>query len=195
MRIVRNREFDGSRAELEAHIASYAQALADHASSVGVPAPWPEYPVLRQLVALDPEDWILEADLPEDEEPPPDASALKLYVDKLRDSKLGAGFDFDFGDARGVHRFGTTSRDRRGWDQVKALADAAMQAGFASLEIAVRTDSGDVTIAASEWPQIMLAGAQAFQPTWAASWAIKDEIAAGTITEAAAIDAHQAWPV
>lgn len=122
------------------------------------------------------------------------AAELKSLVNRERDRRLAVGFDYDFGDARGVHRFGTTPQDRAGWADVKAIADAALQAGASSTEIEVRTDTGDVTITAAEWPAIQLAAAQAFQPVWQASWTVKDAIDADTVTTEAEALAHAAWP-
>jgi hypothetical protein len=65
MRIVQKGEFSGTRQELEAAVASYAQALADHATTFGQSAPWPAYPVLRELVQLAPSRWALAAEIPE----------------------------------------------------------------------------------------------------------------------------------
>lgn len=127
--------------------------------------------------------------------PPPASEAdLLAHVNIVRDQKLATGFDYDFNDGRGVHRIGTTEQDRRGWDEVKAIADAAMQAGSPTQAIEIRTDTGDTQIEAQEWPAIQLAAAQAFQPVWAASWAVKDAVRAGTVTTLTEIDDHAAWP-
>ena len=33
-----------------------------------------------------------------------------------RARRLATGFDYDFGDERGIHHIGTTPEDKRGWD-------------------------------------------------------------------------------
>src|SRR3546814_5457791 len=47
------------------------------------------------------------------------AETLKVRVNAVRAAKMSVGFDYDFGDARGVHAFGTTAADRKGWDEVE----------------------------------------------------------------------------
>lgn len=71
MRIVAKGEFNGTRAELSAALDAYRAALKAHKATVGQPAPWPVYDVLRDLVGLDDSTWTLAADVPEDADPPP----------------------------------------------------------------------------------------------------------------------------
>lgn len=124
----------------------------------------------------------------------PTEAELLAHVETLREEKLAAGFDYDFGDGRGVHTFGTTPADRRGWAEVEAIATAANQAGQATLQIDIRTDTGDVTIEAQEWPAIRLAATQTFQPVWQASWTVKDAVKTGSVTTFAEVEGHAAWP-
>lgn len=63
MKIVYKGEFDGTRAELEAALATYKKALEDHKITIGIPAPWPQYEILRQLVNAD--DWVLQSEVGE----------------------------------------------------------------------------------------------------------------------------------
>lgn len=96
---------------------------------------------------------------------------LQRMIVEERDHRLAAGFDHDFGDARGVHRFGTTPADLDGWAEVRALASARVAAGDTTL-ITVATDTGVTQIAASEWALIDLAAAGFRQPIWATSFSI-----------------------
>lgn len=124
----------------------------------------------------------------------PSTAELKARVDALLARRLACGFDHDFAGSRGVQRIGTTPKDRDGWDEVKSIADAAVQLGQPEFGITVRTDSGQVDIRADEWAAVQLSGAAAFRPCWQASWAVKDAIDAGTVTTLAQVDAHPAWP-
>lgn len=115
-------------------------------------------------------------------------------VDALRDQKLAAGFKHYFDEERGVHNFGTSSEDRDGWDEVKAIADAAIQAGQPTLPIAIRTDTGDTTIQAQEWASIQLTWGAAMQLVWQRSWALKDAIEdAQDVAAVDAIDIEAGW--
>lgn len=162
--------------------AGYTGVNERHRNTLHLPD-WTQVEADAALAAYDP-DW----------SPPLSADELCALADAERDARLAAGFDYDFGDARGVHRFGTTKADRRGWNKVKAIADAALQAGLPTTEIGIRTDTGNAVIQAQEWPAIQLAAAQALQPVWQASWAIKDAIDAGTVTTPGQVTGHRAWP-
>ncbi len=178
--------------DFAAAVSQYQSALAAHATSLGQPAPT-AHPLVEAAVRAGGYE-VIEPTPP----PPPPAPSLddlKRLVDAEREARLSVGFDFDFGDTRGVHRFGTTGRDRLGWSEVEGMATAAINAGQVSLPIAVRTDTGDLTIAAHEWPAVRLAGAVALQPVWQASWTIKDDIVSGLLTDPATIATHPAWPV
>jgi hypothetical protein len=90
-----------------------------------------------------------------------------------RERRLALGFDYDFGDARGVHHIGTTPADMAGWDEVSKAATALVGLGQGSQTINVVTDTGPVVVTASEWLQILVAATIARQPIWAASFAIQ----------------------
>lgn len=120
---------------------------------------------------------------------------LKRLVEAERDRRMAAaGVIYDFGGDRGEHAIGTTARDRAGWDEVDNMAKAAIAAGIPAFEIEIRTDTGECSIEASEWPAFLLAVGAALQPIWKASWAVKDAVEAGTVTNEAEIAAHAAWP-
>jgi len=90
-----------------------------------------------------------------------------------RERRLQAGFDYDFGDARGVHRIGTTNADMVGWREVTDLANALIATNNGSTTINVLTDTGAVGVTATEWADVLIAAAQFRQPFWAASFAIQ----------------------
>jgi hypothetical protein len=90
-----------------------------------------------------------------------------------RARRLGAGFEYDFGDARGVHVIGTTEQDRVGWDDVSLLAGSMIRTGNPDGEIVIVTNTGPAVITAAEWDHILLASAAFRQPIWAASFALQ----------------------
>lgn len=89
-----------------------------------------------------------------------------------RERRLALGFNYDFGDARGVHRIGTTKRDLEGWDEVSKYAGALIDAGQTSTTINIATDTGPCTVTPIEWRAIEIASAQYRQPLWAKSFAL-----------------------
>lgn len=104
---------------------------------------------------------------------PQPETPMAVLVQEECARRLAAGFDYDFGDARGVHRIGTTERDMAGWKEVTDVANAAINLGNPSLEIAIATDTGIATVTAMEWQAILVAAAQFRQPIWAASFALQ----------------------
>lgn len=89
-----------------------------------------------------------------------------------RERRLAAGFDYDFGDSRGVHRIGTSRDDQAGWSEVTAGANALVALGNGSQTIDILTDTGQVTITSLEWQEILVAAAQFRQPIWLASFTL-----------------------
>ena len=93
-------------------------------------------------------------------------------IARERDRRLSGGFDYDFGDIRGVHRIGTTPKDMSGWDEVTKLAAACLATGNNDAPILVSTDTGAVSVTALEWQEILLAAAAFRQPVWQASFVL-----------------------
>ena len=87
--------------------------------------------------------------------------------------RLATGFDYDFGDARGIHRIGTTERDMAGWDEVTMLAQALINAADTSTTIKIATDTGICDVTAPEWNTILLAAGAFRQPIWQASFVLQ----------------------
>lgn len=93
-------------------------------------------------------------------------------VETERKRRLSIGFDYNFGDARGVHRIGTTESDMKGWDEVSKYAGALIDAGQQSTPISIATNTGVCTVTPIEWRAIEIASAAFRQPLWAASFAL-----------------------
>ena len=90
-----------------------------------------------------------------------------------RTRRLALGFDYDFGDARGIHHFETSEEDMKGWDTVDKSANAFVAVGMPDQEINLATGSGAVTITAIEWSSIMVAATIWQQPIWQASFTLQ----------------------
>lgn len=118
--------------------------------------------------------------------PLPIAVTPELIVAE-RERRLELGFDYDFGDARGVHHIGTTESDMKGWGEVTQGAGAAVALGMGSAPIGIVTDTGPVTITALEWQAILLAASAARQPLWTASFVLQ-----ATLPDDYADDGHWA---
>ncbi|WP_427928616.1 hypothetical protein [Agrobacterium cavarae] len=88
--------------------------------------------------------------------------------------RLSLGFDYDLGDGRGVHHFGTTDADMKRWMQeVTPLAQAAINMGEPNRQIGIKTDTGPTFVTASEWWGVLDAAADWRQPIYAAYFALK----------------------
>ena len=85
---------------------------------------------------------------------------------------MALGFEYDFGDARGVHRIGTTKKDREGWDEVTQAAQAFMALGQPKATFGIVTDTGPCQVTAAEWQNVLLAAAAYRQPIWSARFTL-----------------------
>lgn len=94
-----------------------------------------------------------------------------IIAERVR--RLAAGFDYDFGDERGIHRIGTTPEDMLGWDEVTKCANALINVGSGSTGISIVTDTGFCMVTALEWQAILIAAMQFRQPIYAASFALQ----------------------
>ena len=90
-----------------------------------------------------------------------------------RDRRLALGINYDFGDARGVHRIGTTPADLAGWSEVTQYANALIDSGDTTTTIAIVTDTAPCLVTAPEWQAVMLSAAEFRQPLWAASFVLQ----------------------
>lgn len=90
-----------------------------------------------------------------------------------RTRRLTAGFDYDFGSARGIHRIGTTDADQIGWSEVTTLSNALIALADTTTKITAVTDTGPVEMYAIEWQAILVAAGQFRQPIWKASFMLQ----------------------
>lgn len=97
--------------------------------------------------------------------------AVKVQAERVR--RLAEGFDYDFGDARGTHRIGTTLADLEGWREVTDLSNALLASGDTVTQIDIVTDTGSCAVTAAEWQAVLLAAAAFRQPIWAGSFALQ----------------------
>jgi hypothetical protein len=95
------------------------------------------------------------------------------HITKERIRRLTLGFDYDFGDERGVHRIGTTEADMLGWNEVTQASQAAIALGAGSTSFTIVTDTGPALITALEWQSILVAAHAARQPIWAAFFVLQ----------------------
>lgn len=99
------------------------------------------------------------------------ASVVEVVAERER--RLGLGFDYDFGDERGVHRIGTTPGDMVGWDEVTKFANAMVALGDTTSTITIVTDTGPTTVTALEWQAVLVAAGVFRQPIWQASFMLQ----------------------
>lgn len=90
-----------------------------------------------------------------------------------RSRRLALGFDYDFGDARGLHHIGTTPQDMEGWGEVRDASNAFIALGLPNATINIVTNTGPVTITAMEFQSILAAATAARQPVWSASFGLQ----------------------
>ncbi len=103
--------------------------------------------------------------------PAPPVTPSDIQLERAR--RLGLGFDYDFGDARGVHHIGTNEEDMKGWDEVAKASGAFIALGQSGAEFTIVTNTGPATVTALEFQGILAAAAQARQPIWAASFVLQ----------------------
>jgi hypothetical protein len=110
-------------------------------------------------------------------------------VQMERERRLGLGFDYNFDDARGVHRIATAATDMVGWDEVTKYANALLSIGDTTTTIGIVTDTGEVQVTAPDWMKVLIVAAQFRQPIWKASFILQ---AQSPIPTDYTNDAH--WP-
>lgn len=117
--------------------------------------------------------WGYVAETGEQTEPTPEPVYTVEMVVQERERRLALGFDYDFGDTRGVHHIGTTEQDLKNWDEVTKLAQAAINLGQPDTMINIITDTGPCQVTATEWQHVLLAAGEARQPVFHASFALQ----------------------
>lgn len=98
---------------------------------------------------------------------------LARMIVRERKRRLGLGFDYDFGDERGVHHIGTTDDDMKGWRDVDTMAFKAMARGDPGKIIYIATDTGPTWVTASEWLDILDFAEGVRQPLWTRSFELQ----------------------
>ncbi len=94
-------------------------------------------------------------------------------VIRERARRLALGFDYDFGDARGVHHIGTTEADMIGWDEVTKFTNALINAGDTTTTVGIVTNTGPTQVTPTEWNAILIAAGQFRQPIWQGSFVLQ----------------------
>lgn len=108
-------------------------------------------------------------------------SEAKPTVDEIvaeRKRRLALGYNYNFGDARGLHRIGTSAADMIGWSEVSTYAGALLDRGDTTTTIPIVTDTGPCLVTAPEWRAIEIAAAQFRQPIWAKSFVLQASLPA-----------------
>lgn len=96
-------------------------------------------------------------------------------VQAERRRRLALGFDYDFGDARGVHTLATTEKDMEGWDEVTQWANAMIAKGTPSETLLIATETGSATVTALEWQDVLATATAMRQPIWQASFWLQSQ--------------------
>lgn len=102
-----------------------------------------------------------------------DRSELINAIIAERSRRLAVGFDYDFGDERGVHRIGTTDEDMRLWREVNDVAFKAVARGQGNKQISITTDTGPVVVTADEWLNVLDTAEEFRQPLYTASFVLQ----------------------
>lgn len=92
-----------------------------------------------------------------------------------RNRRMEAGFDYDFGDARGIHHFGTKDSDMRGWAEVTDWMNANLGLNNLTEQLIVLTNTGSATVTPIDWAKVLQAAGNFRQPLWSASFLLQAE--------------------
>jgi len=90
-----------------------------------------------------------------------------------RNRRMEAGFDYNFGDSRGVHHIATSDADMRGWSEVTDWMNAHIALNDQSATISILTATGQVAVTPLDWAKILQAAGAFRQPLWAASFVLE----------------------
>lgn len=94
-------------------------------------------------------------------------------VQTERSRRLSLGFNYDFGDSRGIVHIGMTAHDMEGWDSVTKLANALIATGNGSQAITIVPEATPISVTALEWMAVLIAAGAAQQPLWQASFVLQ----------------------
>lgn len=90
-----------------------------------------------------------------------------------RDRRLAGGFDYDFGDDRGVHRIATTPGDMVGWQDVTTWATVQKLLDNTSATLPIKTETGPTIVTPGDWFLVLEAATAFRQPIWGASFVLE----------------------
>lgn len=90
-----------------------------------------------------------------------------------RNRRLALGFEYNFGDARGIHHIGTTEQDMAGWNEVTSWANAQIALNDTTSTLLIVTDTGPANVTALDWMNILNAATAFRQPLWASSFVLQ----------------------
>mgnify|MGYP000978948781 CR=1 FL=1 len=116
-------------------------------------------------------EWISNGGIPD-----PFVISREVMIENVlseRARRLALGFDYDFGDTRGIHRIGTTEQDMKGWDEVTKVTNAMIALNDTTSTINIVTNTGPTSVTAMEWQQVLIAAGIFRQPIWAASFVLQ----------------------
>lgn len=103
-----------------------------------------------------------------------DRDTLLSEIVRQRKIRLAVGFDYDFGDDRGIHRIGTTDEDMISWNEVNTWAFKEVARGRGSVSTkTILSDTGSAVVTASEWLDILDAVEAFRQPLFTASFSLQ----------------------
>lgn len=88
------------------------------------------------------------------------------YVVAEQRRRLAQGFDFDFGNERGVHHIATTEQDMKDWSEVTTWATVKLLTGDTASKLTIATNTGVAEVTAPEWMAVLNAGTLARQPIY-----------------------------
>lgn len=104
---------------------------------------------------------------------PPPPTPAEVYAE--RDRRLQLPATYDFGDARGVHLFGLTEDDQRGWDKATTCAQTRITLG-SDKPLTISTKTGVTTVTPREWLAVIDALSTHQQTIWAASFVLEESV-------------------
>jgi hypothetical protein len=114
----------------------------------------------------------------------PEQPVTVIDIMHERSRRLALGFDYNFGDVRGVHHIGTSPADMVGWGEVSTYAGALLDMGDVTTTIDIVTDTGPCQVTAPEWRAIEVAAAAFRQPIWACSFVLSQSLPTDYMSDA-----------
>lgn len=117
------------------------------------------------------QQWVIRDHTPEEQAEIRTGRAAAVALERTR--RLALGFDYDFGDGRGIHKIGTTEQDMKGWDEVTKWAQAKFALGLNTDTKLISTDTAPVEITPLEWFSLINEVDSFRGPIWQASFILQ----------------------